>query len=111
MNAGTSGRRVGCSKQLIFDLTLCNVYIAHMSTKTVSLKREAYDRLRSARRYPSESFSEIVLRATWPEDTVTGRALLAQYQTRTHRFTDGELDRILALKRRDVPPEDKWADR
>jgi predicted CopG family antitoxin len=45
-----------------------------MGTKTVSLKDEAYNRLKSARRYPGESFSEVVLRATWPEDTITGRA-------------------------------------
>jgi hypothetical protein len=86
-----------------------------MAIKTISLKREAYDRLRSARRFPSESFSEIVLRATWPEDTVTGRALLEHLGTRASRLTSGlsddELERILAMKRRDAPPEDKWAGR
>jgi hypothetical protein len=86
-----------------------------MAIKTISLKKEAYERLRNARRFPSESFSEIVLRATWPEDTVTGRALLEHYGTRATRQTPGlseeELERILALKRRDAPPEDKWAGR
>ena len=56
---------------------MCNVHIACMGTKTVSLKDEAYGRLRAARRYPDESFSEVVLRATWPEDTITARGLLA----------------------------------
>jgi predicted CopG family antitoxin len=82
-----------------------------MAIKTISLKKEAYDRLRNARRFPSESFSEIVLRATWPEDTVTGRALLDHYGTRATRLSDAELERMIALKRRDAPPEDKWADR
>ena len=82
-----------------------------MAIKTISLKKEAYERLRNARRFPSESFSEIVLRATWPEDTVTGRVLLDRYGTRAPRLNDEELERILALKRRDVPPEDKWAGR
>jgi predicted CopG family antitoxin len=50
-----------------------------MGTKTISLKREAYDRLRAARRFPTESFSEVVLRATWPEDTVSARELLTIY--------------------------------
>jgi hypothetical protein len=82
-----------------------------MGSKTISLKTEAYERLRAARRYPGESFSEIVLRATWPEDTVTGRALLDSHRAGRQRFSDEELDRIEAMKRRDPPPEDKWAGR
>lgn len=82
-----------------------------MSSKTISLKREAYDRLRAARRYPSESFSEVVLRATWPEDTVTGRELLARMRKARPWFSESELDVIAALKRADQPPEDKWSGR
>ncbi len=82
-----------------------------MSVKTISLKLEAYERLRTARRYPTESFSEVVLRATWPEDTVTGRQLLDLGRSATRRLTDEELDRVDALKQRDAPPEDKWASR
>jgi Putative antitoxin len=82
-----------------------------MSTKTISLKLEAYERLRAARRYPGESFSEIVLRATWPEDTITARELISLSRDARRHFTNEELDRIDALKRRDAPPEDKWAGR
>jgi hypothetical protein len=82
-----------------------------MSTKTISLKKEAYERLRAARRYPGESFSEVVLRASWPEDTITARAVLDLYRAEGRHFSDGELDRIEALKRRDLPAEDKWAGR
>jgi hypothetical protein len=82
-----------------------------MSTKTISLKKEAYDRLRAARRYPNESFSEVVLRATWPEDTTTAGHLLESYRAGGPHFTNDELDRVEALRRRDVPPEDKWAGR
>lgn len=81
-----------------------------MSTKTISLKKEAYERLRSARRYPTESFSEVVLRAHWAEDTITARDLLERYRKGPH-FTADELDRIEALKQLDRPPEDKWAGR
>ena len=80
-----------------------------MSSKTISLKLEAYERLRAARRYPGESFSEVVLRATWPEDTISARDLLALGRSRGARFSVEELDRVEALKRRDAPPEDKWA--
>lgn len=90
---------------------LCDVHIAWMSIKTVSLKREAYDRLRAARRYPAESFSEVVLRATWPEDTTTARELLEAYRAGRPHLSYDDLERIEALKRQDAPPEDKWAGR
>jgi hypothetical protein len=82
-----------------------------MSTKTISLKHEAYERLRAARRYPTESFSEVVLRATWPEDTITAGALLDVYRSGGVTFDEGELEGIEVLKRRDTVPEDKWAGR
>ena len=82
-----------------------------MSVKTISLKLEAYERLRAAKRYPGESFSQVVLRATWPEDTITARELLARARTCGALFSEAELERVDALKRRDAPPEDKWASR
>lgn len=82
-----------------------------MATRTISLKQEAYDRLRAARRYPTESFSEVVLRAKWPEDTVSGRGLLSLMRASPPWFTDGELDDIAASKSLDRPPEDTWTDR
>jgi predicted CopG family antitoxin len=90
---------------------MCNMHIAQVSTKTISLKKEAYDRLRAARRYPGESFSEVVLRATWPEDTITARGLLELRRRGPRLFTDRELDEIEALKKHDAPPGDKWARR
>jgi hypothetical protein len=82
-----------------------------MSVKTISLKREAYERLRSAKRSASESFSEVVMRAAWPEDTITARQLAALSRTGRPLFSDADLDRVAAAKRLDVPPEDKWAGR
>lgn len=79
-----------------------------MGTKTISLKDEAYSRLKSARRYPAESFSEVVLRAAWPEDTATAGAFLRMIRQRHVHFTDDEIGRIEDLKRADTPPEDKW---
>ena len=73
-----------------------------MSTKTISLKKQAYERLRAARRYPTESFSEVVLRAAWPEDTVTARAWLELRKTGRRYPSDADLDRIEALKRTDT---------
>ncbi len=82
-----------------------------MSTKTISVKVEAYERLRAARRYPTESFSEVVLRATWPESTTTGEAFLLMCRERGAVFRDAELDRIEHLKREDAPAPDKWTTR
>lgn len=80
-----------------------------MARKNVSLSIEAYERLISVRRAPSESFSEVILRATWPEDTITGAELLRIFDSGERFFTDAELDEIEKAKRlMDRPPEDKW---
>ncbi len=82
-----------------------------MGTKTISLKDEVYARLKAARKYPTESFSEVVLRAAWPEDTVTAGAFLRMIRQRRIHFTDSEIARIEELKQSDAPPEDKWVAR
>lgn len=84
---------------------------AHVSTKTISLKLEAYERLKGAKAYPDESFSEVVMRAFWPETTVTAEELVKLCRERGPTFSLEELDRIDDLKQRDEPPEDKWAKR
>lgn len=78
------------------------MHIALVAIKTISLKQEAYDRLRAARRYPTESFSEVILRATWPEDTVTGRGLLSLLKSSPPWFSDAELDAIAEIKSADA---------
>lgn len=82
-----------------------------MAIKTVSLKTEAYERLKGARRYPAESFSEVILRARWPEDTITGAELLARYRNEGAHFSEAELDAMEVAKAAVGAPEDKWATR
>jgi len=84
---------------------------ACMATKTISLKIEAYQRLRSVRRYPDESFSNVVLRATWPEETLTARDVLEHLRSRPPVLTQEALDRIDAASRGDAPPDEKWTKR
>jgi predicted CopG family antitoxin len=82
-----------------------------MASKTITLKLEADNRLRAARRYPTESFSEVVLRASWPADTATARDLLRLYKASGPRLSKQALDDIAAANAADEPPVDKWARR
>lgn len=79
-----------------------------MPTKTISLRLEAYEKLRRARRFQGESFSEVVLRASWPEETVTAAELLDRYREEGPFFSRESLDRVERAKAEDRPPEDKW---
>lgn len=79
-----------------------------MATKTISLRLDAYEKLRAARREPTESFSQVILRARWPEETTTGRELLSRVRARGGFFSEEDLDRIERLKASDAPPVDKW---
>ena len=87
------------------------MYTLCMPTKTISVRIEAYDKLKRARRYEGESFSEVVLRARWPEETVTAGELAKRYREEGPFFAAEEIDRVVRLKRDDRPPEDKWAAR
>jgi peptidoglycan/xylan/chitin deacetylase (PgdA/CDA1 family) len=76
-----------------------------MATKTISLEIEAYEKLRRAKRFPRESFSEVVLRASIPGGGVTGRDLLATFDSGDSPFTSEALDVIDALNENDAPPD------
>jgi hypothetical protein len=73
------------------------MHIACMATKTISLKVEAWERLRRARRSPTESYSEVVMRAQWPEMGITGGELLGVYLSEGPHFTAEALDRMSDL--------------
>ena len=79
-----------------------------MATKTISLSIEAYDRLRTHRRVRAESFSQVVLRAQWPDETVTAAELLELWRAEPPFLTEEECSAIEAAKSADRPPKDKW---
>ncbi len=80
-----------------------------MATKTISLRVEAYERLRRARVRPNESLSDVVMRARWEDQTVTGGELLALVRERGPLHDSDDLDAIDELKSGGKAPADKWS--
>jgi hypothetical protein len=60
------------------------------------------------RRVRGESFSHVVLRALWPDETVTATELLDLWRDEPAFLTADECGAIEAAKTMDRPPEDKW---
>lgn len=85
------------------------MHSACMPSKTISLSIEAWNRLRAARRRPTESFSQVILRATWPDAALTAGEALEMLAQRPPLFSVQELDEMEAALAADQPPADKWA--
>lgn len=81
-----------------------------MATKTISLRLDAYERLRRARLHPGESFTEVVLRAQWPDRGLTAGELRETYECDGPLFSEEALDRIEEALSGDEPPRDKWTE-
>lgn len=79
-----------------------------MATKTISLRLEAYERLRRARRQPGESFSDVVMRAQWPDEPPSAGEYLDRVRERGPLYDAPGLEAVEALSDADVPAGDKW---
>jgi len=80
-----------------------------MASKTISLRVEAYERLRRARTHPGESFSQVVMRAHWDDHTVTGGELLSLVRERGALYDAAATQAIDELKTEGRLAEDKWS--
>lgn len=80
-----------------------------MATKTISVDIEAYERLRRARRTRTESFSQVIKRATWPAPPRTAGALLKAFEG-APVVDDEALDLLEKAQASDRPPENPWRD-
>lgn len=78
-----------------------------MATKTISIDIEAYERLRRARRTPTESFSKVIKRAEWPAPPRTAGALL-EAMKHAPPVDERILDYLEEAQAADAPPDDPW---
>lgn len=78
-----------------------------MATKTISVDIEAYERLRRARRVPTESFSQVIKRAEWPEPPKTANAMIRALAS-APVLNEEILERLDRAQDCDPPPEDPW---
>jgi predicted CopG family antitoxin len=83
-----------------------------MATKTITLELDAYEKLRRAKRAPSESFSSVVRRAEFPNEAATGRELMhvMEKQMREGRtpIDEATLDRLDAAQRAPQISSSEW---
>jgi hypothetical protein len=79
-----------------------------MATKTISVRLEAYERLKRAKRDSSESFSDVIMRARWETEPVTAAGYLRLVRERGPLYLAKELAGVDDLKKKDRPPKDKW---
>jgi predicted CopG family antitoxin len=100
---------------LVFDILDLSMHDSCMATKTISLELDAYERLRRARRTPSESFSSVVRRAVFPGTPSTAGEVLEIVQRRMAAgkmlLSRESLDRLDDAQNKPRSSETHWTGR
>jgi len=79
-----------------------------MSTKTITLELDAYEKLRQAKR-GGESFTEVVRRAVWLDAPATEESLLNYFRNGGSGTSVKYLDAVEEAAKHDPIPDDPWA--
>ena len=83
------------------------VYISCMATKTISIELDAYEKLRAAKK-AGESFTQVVRRAKFPDEPLTGERLAEYYSNGGSGVSAAYLDMVDAAGRNDQIPDNPW---
>jgi len=79
-----------------------------MATKTVTLEIDAYEKLRAAKK-AGESFSQVVRRAAFADEPLTGTNLRAYYRAGGSGVSECYLDSAEEASKHDPVPDEPWA--
>jgi len=79
-----------------------------MATKTISLELDAYDKLRAAKK-AGESFSEVVRRARFENEPLSGQKLRAYLSSGGSGVSERYLAAVEKVESHDPVPDDPWA--
>jgi len=79
-----------------------------MGSKNISISEDAYLRLRRARRHPRESFSQVIRRSRWDDETPTASSWMEAFDE-VPLVEDTVIESLDADQKADYPPEDKWS--
>jgi hypothetical protein len=83
------------------------VHDSCVATKTIRLELDVYEKLRAAKK-AGESFSEVVGRAMFPDEPLTGASLRSYLRGGGSRISEDSLDAVEAADRRDPTTDNPW---
>ena len=79
-----------------------------MATKTISIDLIAYERLKTARIGPRDSFSQVIRRAQWQQEAKTCSGLLAALEG-LPAADEAVIQYLESAQQQDLAPDNSWS--